>query len=44
MEMRWVVIVKEHLDDDTKEAADFRYRRTRNVVQEKCLLVSFLLL
>ena len=26
MEMRRVVIVKEHFDDDTKKAADFRHK------------------
>ncbi|MBW6487096.1 MAG: phage integrase N-terminal SAM-like domain-containing protein [Syntrophobacterales bacterium] len=25
MKMRWIMIIKEHLDDDTEEMADFRH-------------------
>jgi len=40
MEMRWVVIVKEHLDDDAEEPADLRHTRTRDARRGKGLPVS----
>jgi hypothetical protein len=41
MEMRRVVIVKEHLNDDSKETADLRHGRARGTRLGKLLLISF---
>ena len=40
MKMRWVVIVKEHLDNDAEETTDLRHGRAGGVAREKCLQVS----
>jgi hypothetical protein len=40
MEMRWIVIIKEHLDDDPKETADLRHRRSHGAGLGKRLPAS----
>jgi len=37
MEMKWVVIVKKHLDDDSEKAADFRHKWARSARRERLL-------
>lgn len=36
MEMRWIVIIKEHLDDDAEETADLRPRQSHGAGRGKC--------
>jgi hypothetical protein len=40
MKVRWIMIVREHLDDDAEEAADLRHGRAGCAVRGMCLRVS----
>ena len=41
MEVGWVVVVKEHLDNDTEEPTDFRHEMVRVAMRGRGLPVSF---
>jgi len=40
VEMRWVVVIKKHLDNNAEKVADFRHGLARVSIRGKCLEAS----